>query len=165
MDKEYPNSGVKRSPWSVLRSYLLCTLCPVVCVNGRSVRFCTDLFQNRLGCREGDMLPPLGASVTPAPSLCQAVGQGGMGMCWRSPPWWGWPLSVQAGLAVFLFSPGWLVVLQLWDVGEEDRVFLSLLRNVSHWLALLLVEKRDAWVKLNKDFKSRQKHLWYSSLW
>lgn len=95
-DKEYPTSGMKCPSWSVLCSYLLRTLCPVVCVNGCSVCFITELswMPTRLRCREGDTLPPL--EVTAAPSLCQA-GAAGMGRCWESQP-----VPVQAGLTVFL---------------------------------------------------------------
>jgi len=53
----------------------------------------------------------------------------------------------------------------VWAAGEEVRVSLLLLRNVTHWLTLLLVEKMDAQIKLNKGFKGQQKHLGYSSSW
>lgn len=75
----------------------------------------------------------------------QAAGQGGMGRVGGS--------SV---LAV-LFSPGWCVVLRR---RVQKRRFVSLLlRKVSHGLALLLVVGKDAWVKLNKDFRSQQEKL------
>lgn len=108
-EKEYPTSGMKCPSWSVLCSYLLRTLCPVVCVNGCSVCFITELSwtPTRLRCREGDTLPQL--EVTAAPSLCQA-GEAGMGRCWESPPWWRatCPCPCRAdSVLVVPFSLGW----------------------------------------------------------
>lgn len=48
---------------------------------------------------------------------------------------------------------------------EEVHESLLLLRKVSHGLASLLVEGRDARVKLNKVFRSQQENLGCFSLW
>lgn len=131
-------------------------------VNGHSVCFVTEFPKCRCRRCRRDRLPLPEASVAPAPSVCQAPRQGKMGKRW-------------------MFYRG---------RGRTDRVMLSccLLRDnnpyccsagcrwggfcapliaegVSLWLAPPAGGEKNAWVKLNTDFKSRQKKRGYFSLW
>lgn len=159
---------MKRPSWSVLLSYLLGTLCPV-CVWMGVVSASLQSFPKRKIDSDVEVIHYLRLERQwlqrlPSGRLWGMAGWKSVGgalpgegdRCLSGQGWW---CSCRA-----IFS-GMIRGAAVRGAGEEVHVSLSLLRNVSHWLALLLAERRNALIKLNKDFKSQQKNLGYSSLW